>query len=134
MYLAIGTRPDDDTSLVARSMDSPIRADWTNIKRIFKYLKGTIELGIMYTGVCKPLSRCGRTQLRILLEIKLLEFYDRIYLHIVYNYMKRQENSVGSLRNRQSLIRLKTDEQLMSCTPKFSLLMRRRQAGNGPQG
>ncbi|XP_045795843.1 secreted RxLR effector protein 161-like [Trifolium pratense] len=49
MYL-LATRPDLTFSvcLVARYMERPIEIHLTAIKRIMRYLKGTMELGIWY--------------------------------------------------------------------------------------
>ena len=50
MYLAFGTRPDIafDVSTVSQALDKPTEEDWEKVKRIFKYLKGTYQMGIMY--------------------------------------------------------------------------------------
>ena len=50
MYLAVATRPDIaySTSFVARAMDNPTVSDWSNVKRIFKYLRGTPDVSILY--------------------------------------------------------------------------------------
>lgn len=50
MYLTAGTRPDIAyaVSKAARSMESPTQNDWTMVKRIFKYLRGTSTYGILY--------------------------------------------------------------------------------------
>ncbi|XP_036145259.1 secreted RxLR effector protein 161-like [Monomorium pharaonis] len=58
MYLACATRPDIAyaVSKVARSMAKPTIFDWISIKRIFRYLRGTANLGLHYTstggGLC----------------------------------------------------------------------------------
>ena len=50
MYLANCTRPDIAfaTNLLARYSSCPTRRHWTGIKQIFRYLQGTIDLGLFY--------------------------------------------------------------------------------------
>ena len=50
MYLACATRPDtaDSVSKAARSMAEPTILDWLSVKRIFRYLRGTIDFGLNY--------------------------------------------------------------------------------------
>ncbi|KAG7549820.1 Reverse transcriptase RNA-dependent DNA polymerase [Arabidopsis thaliana x Arabidopsis arenosa] len=50
MYLANCTRPDIAfaTNLLARYNSSPTRRHWNGIKHIFRYLQGTIDLGLYY--------------------------------------------------------------------------------------
>lgn len=50
MYLANCTRPDIAfaTNLIARYSSSPTRQHWTEMKHIFHYLQGTLELGLFY--------------------------------------------------------------------------------------
>lgn len=52
MYLACATRPDIAyaVSKVARSMAEPTSADWISVKRIFRYLRGTTNHGLLYTS------------------------------------------------------------------------------------
>lgn len=58
MYLACATRPDIvfAVSKAARSMTAPTSLDWTSVKRIFRYLRGTSNFGLFYTssggGLC----------------------------------------------------------------------------------
>ena len=58
MYLACATCPDIAyaVSKAARSMAALSTLDWICVKRIFKYLKGTIDFGLNYTlsgdGLC----------------------------------------------------------------------------------
>ena len=56
MFLATVTRPDlaFAVSVVARSMEQPTENDWRKVKRIFRYIKGTISLGIKYGPKRKP--------------------------------------------------------------------------------
>lgn len=51
MYLAIGTRPDIAYVLgvVSQHLDKPTKTDWNAVKRIFKYLKGTVDYGLKFT-------------------------------------------------------------------------------------
>jgi hypothetical protein len=50
IYLTVGTRPDIAfaVSVVSQTLDRPTNADWENVKRILKYLKGTSNLNIVY--------------------------------------------------------------------------------------
>ncbi|KAG7533051.1 Phosphoglucose isomerase (PGI) [Arabidopsis thaliana x Arabidopsis arenosa] len=50
MYLANCTRPDIAfaTNLLARYNSSPTHRHWKGIKHIFRYLQGTIDLGLFY--------------------------------------------------------------------------------------
>jgi Reverse transcriptase (RNA-dependent DNA polymerase) len=52
MYAAMGTRPDIAfaTSTVAQFMDNPGWKHWEAVKRIFRYLKGTADLKLVYGG------------------------------------------------------------------------------------
>jgi len=48
MYLMVATRPDISFALgkVARVMGKLTKENWTEVKRIFKYLQGTSNYGI----------------------------------------------------------------------------------------
>lgn len=50
MYLATGTRPDIAFAVnnASRHLENPMPCHWTAVKRIFKYIKGTIGLGITF--------------------------------------------------------------------------------------
>ena len=50
MYLATGTRPDIAyaVSVVSQKLDSATVEDWNKVKRIFKYLNGTMNYGILF--------------------------------------------------------------------------------------
>ena len=50
LYLSTGTRPDITfaVSNVAKFCAEPSNAHWTAVKRIFRYLKGTSNLGLLY--------------------------------------------------------------------------------------
>jgi len=52
MYAAMGTRPDIAfaTSTVAQFFENPGQAHWEAVKRIFRYLKGTRDLSLVYGG------------------------------------------------------------------------------------
>ena len=51
LYLAQCTRPDISfvVNLLARYSNVPTRRHWNGIKDIFRYLKGTTDLGLFYT-------------------------------------------------------------------------------------
>lgn len=50
MYVVMGTRPDIAfvTLTVAQYMDNPGWEHWEAVKRIFRYLKGTKDLKLVY--------------------------------------------------------------------------------------
>ena len=50
LYASLATRPDIAFAVnqAARYVSDPGRAHWTAVKRIFRYLKGTKDFGIMY--------------------------------------------------------------------------------------
>ncbi|CAA9995003.1 unnamed protein product [Nesidiocoris tenuis] len=52
MYLMVGTRPDIAYSVgvVSRTLENPKWSDWLKVKRIFRYLKGTSDMGLLFTG------------------------------------------------------------------------------------
>ena len=52
MYLAHCTRPDIAfaINLLARFSSEPTRRHWNEIKHIFRYLQGTIDLGLFYSN------------------------------------------------------------------------------------
>ncbi|CAL1687619.1 unnamed protein product [Lasius platythorax] len=56
MYLAITTRPDIafSVSVVSQSLESPKQSDWQAVKRIFKYLRGTLSTKLLYRTNYKP--------------------------------------------------------------------------------
>ena len=51
LYLAQCTRPDISfvVNLLARYSNAPTRRHWNAVKDIFRYLKGTTDLGLFYT-------------------------------------------------------------------------------------
>ncbi|PPQ72971.1 hypothetical protein CVT26_014516, partial [Gymnopilus dilepis] len=57
MYASMGTRPDITfaTSTVAQFMDNPGWVHWEAVKKIFRYLKGTKELELVYGGETRDL-------------------------------------------------------------------------------
>jgi len=50
LYLTTATRPDIAFAVnkVARAMENPTTQDWNQVKRIFRYLKNTVDYGIIY--------------------------------------------------------------------------------------
>ena len=51
MYLAVSTRPDISYSVgsLTRFNSKPTKEHWTALKRVLRYLKGTMDLGILYS-------------------------------------------------------------------------------------
>nr|KYP45552.1 Retrovirus-related Pol polyprotein from transposon TNT 1-94 [Cajanus cajan] len=56
MYLANYTQPDIvfAVNFLARYSSSPTRRHWNEFKQILRYLKGTIDMGLLYSNVPKP--------------------------------------------------------------------------------
>ena len=61
MYAMVLTRPGIAfaVSRVAKFTSQPHQSHWTAVKRIFRYLSGTIHLGISYSGTLPDLSLRG---------------------------------------------------------------------------
>lgn len=55
MYLTNCTRPDISfaVNLLARFSSSPTKRHWNGIKHIFRYLRGTVDLGLFYSNNSK---------------------------------------------------------------------------------
>ncbi|KAJ9544551.1 LOW QUALITY PROTEIN: hypothetical protein OSB04_024258 [Centaurea solstitialis] len=55
MYLTNCTRPDISfaVNLLARFSSSPTKRHWNGIKHIFRYLRGTVDLGLFYSNNAK---------------------------------------------------------------------------------
>jgi hypothetical protein len=51
IYLAVWTRPDiaHAVSQVSRTLENPTESNWISVKRILRYLSGTIDRSITYT-------------------------------------------------------------------------------------
>lgn len=54
MYLAVATRPDLSyaVSVLSKFLEQPSDAHWLSAKRVLKYLKGTLDMGITFDGNC----------------------------------------------------------------------------------
>ncbi|KAJ4721050.1 Retrovirus-related Pol polyprotein from transposon TNT 1-94 [Melia azedarach] len=52
MYAMVCTRPDlaQSVNVVSRFMGEPSKEHWQAVKRIFRYLKGTFDVGLIYGG------------------------------------------------------------------------------------
>ncbi|KAJ4719824.1 Retrovirus-related Pol polyprotein from transposon TNT 1-94 [Melia azedarach] len=52
MYAMVCTKPDlaQSVSVVSRFMGEPSKEHWQAVKRIFRYLKGTFDVGLIYGG------------------------------------------------------------------------------------
>ena len=59
-YLMVGTRPDVAyaVSVVSRNLDKPTKEDVVKVKRILRYLRGTINYGIVYKQGCRKALTC----------------------------------------------------------------------------
>jgi len=65
LYLSQITRPDITfaVNLVSRYLEKPLTIHWNAVKRIFKYLKGTFNYGLIYDSSVTPKLRgysCSR--------------------------------------------------------------------------
>ena len=58
MYAMLGTRPDIAfaVSVVSRYASNPNESHWKAVKRIFRYLRGTVDHQLVFRGDLKPLS------------------------------------------------------------------------------
>src|SRR5580658_3524437 len=58
MYASLGTRPDISFAVTSLSQFSndPGEAHWDAVKRVFRYLKGTRDLWMVYGGVKRELT------------------------------------------------------------------------------
>jgi hypothetical protein len=56
MYLSTATRPDIvyAVSVVSENLEAPLLSHWQAVKRIFKYLKGTVDYGLLYEVNYQP--------------------------------------------------------------------------------
>ncbi|KAF2359200.1 Reverse transcriptase RNA-dependent DNA polymerase [Trinorchestia longiramus] len=61
LYLSTRTRPDITFAVnnVAKYCSKPLKNHWTGVKRIFRYLKGTSELGILYSNCSAKCVGCS---------------------------------------------------------------------------
>lgn len=50
MYLAVCTRPDIAylISIVVQDLENPKQSSWTSVKGIFRYVKATVDHGLLY--------------------------------------------------------------------------------------
>lgn len=57
MYAMLGTRPDIAfaVSIVSRYSSNPTSEHWTAVTRVFRYLRGTLDLELVFTGDLSPL-------------------------------------------------------------------------------
>ena len=58
MYAMLGTRPDIafPVSVISRFSANPTKSHWEAVKRIFRYLKGTIKYRLTFRGDVQPLT------------------------------------------------------------------------------
>lgn len=60
MYLMIGTRPDlaYSVSVLSRTLDSPSAQDVMKLKRVLRYVKGTVNMGIVFSANRDSYLKC----------------------------------------------------------------------------
>lgn len=53
MYIAINTRPDIAASVIilSQKVESPTETDWNQLKRVVRYLKGTIDMKLKLSDI-----------------------------------------------------------------------------------
>lgn len=58
MYLSNATRPDITFAVnyLARKQLEPTEKDWTDVKRVFRYLRGTTKMGLRFKGKTEDLE------------------------------------------------------------------------------
>jgi hypothetical protein len=58
MYAILGTRPDlaFTVSIVSRFTSNPTESHIKAVKRIFRYIQGTLEIGLVFRGTIQPLA------------------------------------------------------------------------------
>jgi hypothetical protein len=58
MYAMLGTRPDlaFAVSIVSRFTSNPTESYIKAVKRIFRYIQGTLEIGLVFRGTIQPLA------------------------------------------------------------------------------
>jgi len=56
LYLATGSRPDvaHAVGVASRNLENPSNEDFVRVKRIFRYLRGTADRGLVYKPAYKP--------------------------------------------------------------------------------
>lgn len=59
-YLATGTRPDLSytLSVLSKYTKAPRPAHWQAVKRVFRYIRGTVDQGLLYKAVSNPRIIC----------------------------------------------------------------------------
>lgn len=55
LYLAKRTRPDIAyaVNMLSRNQTNPTVGNWMKVKRVFRYLKGTLESRVVFEGIVK---------------------------------------------------------------------------------
>ncbi|XP_035231387.1 secreted RxLR effector protein 161-like [Stegodyphus dumicola] len=56
MYLMLGTRPDLAycVGILSRYLENPSKDDWKKVKRVFRYIAGSLTKGVTYKNKYKP--------------------------------------------------------------------------------
>lgn len=56
MYLMVGTRPDlaFSVGILSRKLENPTCEDWVKVKRVFRYIEGSMDKGILFKHDWKP--------------------------------------------------------------------------------
>jgi hypothetical protein len=58
MYAMLGTRPDlaFAISVISRFSSNPTNAHWSAVKRVFRYIASTLDMGLVFRGGLQPLE------------------------------------------------------------------------------
>jgi hypothetical protein len=58
MYAMLGTRPDlaFAVSVISRFSSNPTNAHWSAVKRVFRYIASTLDMGLVFRGELQPLE------------------------------------------------------------------------------
>lgn len=135
MYLAVAIRPDIAYAVnyASQFLEKPGHKHWEMIKRIFKYIKGTVGLGIRYNVACRSLVSLIDEKLSVLAESKeiqigltlsrnsprkkLLKRRNKILQNKIYRLQKKkiQTGIRFRLRNPLNLLLLRSLSASTSC-------------------
>lgn len=100
LYLANGTRLDIShaVNMLSRKQNNPTKEDWSAVKRIFRYLRGTTELGLLYEGKTGELIAYADASLGDCDETKrsTTGVIVKLFGDVVYWTSRRQSTVAGS--------------------------------------
>ncbi|KAK7605170.1 hypothetical protein V9T40_007028 [Parthenolecanium corni] len=70
LYLTGATRPDIwyAVNMISRNQENPTADDWAEVKRILRYLKGTLDKGLLFKGATEELIAYSDASFRTTLQ------------------------------------------------------------------